>query len=381
MAKAENKAKNVLEALLEGTDYAEVLTEQQRSKLTELINETVDARVVAKETLLEEEYKKKETALNEAVETEKQRLQAEAEENEKVLVEQAEAYKKEVAESAVRQTKEWKELAESKLAEKAEAHKTKVEELVFEQAKLYKEKKDAALVEEVKKFKGEMIEKTSDYLEAKLEDMIPGEILEAAAKLDVYEPLVSSIMESFSANFIKLDDSSYQLIKESTEKIDSLESALQDEKKKNITLAKEKREVERNVKIEAITEGLTSDQRTRAKKLLEGFDVDEIEARFTKVRDIILESDKKPAPKRKPAPKKTEKQPETLTEGDAKKEEAPKNTTQQDDAVINMQVKNVLKEGVVEDKPEPAKEKEVLNESENRVQGWASKVTPRYARG
>jgi hypothetical protein len=381
MAKSDNNAKNVLEALLEGTDYSEVLTEQQRTKLTELINETVDARVSAKETLLTEEFEKKETELKESVEAEKQRLLTEAEENEKVLVEQAESYKKELEEAALRQTKEFKENAEAKLAEKAELLREKLESMVYAEAKAYKKKKDAALVEEVKQFKGEMIEKVSDYMEAKLEDMIPHEILESAAKLDVYEPLVTGIMENFSRNFVKLDDTSYQLIKESKEHITRLENDLQAEKKRNITLLKEKKEVEKNVKVEALTEGLTSDQRSRAKKLLEGFDADELDGRWAKVRDIVLESE------RKPAPKKTEKKPEQktqpLNENDdknTKKDEPAK--TQQDDAVINMQVKKVLKEGVVEDeKPEVKKESETLNESEQRVQQWASKVKPKYMNG
>lgn len=361
--------KNILDILLEGTDYKDVLTKEQKEKISGLINETVDTRVAAKEKLLAEEFSTKEKTLKESIDAEKAKLAAETAENEKVLVEQAETFKKQLEETVLKQAADYKTEVETKLAEKASTYRKEIETLVFNEAKEYKTKQDAALVEEVQKFKGELIERVSDYLEAKLQSAIPTEIMEAASKLSVYQPLVESVMGSFSKHFIKLDDTSYALIKESRDAIAKLNAELQSAKKEVIAVSKQKREVEKQVKIGKIMEGLTEAQRSKAQKLLESVDVEELEAHFAKIRDIVLESEVKPVAKEQPkatiAPTAAPKKVQPLTE--AKKEE-PKAKA------IEKQVEKAIADGSNAVKPE----KKVLSESENAVFKWANKVVPKH---
>lgn len=372
MTTENSQVKNVLDILLEGTDYKDSLTSQQREKLTGLINETVDARITAKEKLLTEEFSAKETKLKTEIEDVKSKLLKESEENEKVLIEQAESFKVKLEESAIAKVKEFKEVAEKAYAEKASLYRQEIEQIALTEAKAYKDKKDSAATEEVKKFKGDLIEKVSSYLEAKIEKAIPSDSLNAAAKLAVYEPLVQSLMEGFSKHFIKLDDTSYELIKESKSKIAVLESELQTTKKEIVRVSKEKNEVERNLKIKTLTEGLTQAQSTKARKLLEGFELTELEPRFKKIRDIVIESEVKSVT---PEVKKSVATAEVLTEGKKTEQTTPAPTAvkvQQEKAIAEMQKKEEIK---------PKEQKAQINEGDQHVQKWASKINPRYLNG
>jgi hypothetical protein len=365
--------KNIIEVLLEGTDYT--INDSQKEKLTTLLNEAVEARVTAKEKLLLEEFEAKEKTLKASLEEERAKLLKESEENEIALLEEAEAHKKRIEETVLSKVGEFRSKIEESANKSFSDMKAEFEAVLMEEAKEWKAKKDATLVEEVKLFKESMIQKVSDYLEAKFEKAIPGEVLESAAKLQVYEPLVKSLMESFAQNYIKLDDSSYMLIKESKETITRLEAELQSAKKEGISIAKQKREVERDLKISRLTEGLLENQKAKARKLLEGFDYEEVESQFNKIRDIIVESDI-----RKPVVAPKAQQVVPMNEGEKKTVPAKVEKPEQETVAVQMQMKKVLKESE-EKKPEVTKKTEVLNESASPINAWAGKVAPRYSKG
>lgn len=358
--------KTTLEALLEGVNTG-VLTEETKLQLGKLINETVEIRVKAKETLLTEEVDKLKAKLLTEAEDLQKRLLTEAEENEKVLVEQAEKYKKELEETLAEETIKFKESYEKTTEESLKAHKDELESMVLTEAKEFKTKQDAVLVEEVKKFKADMIDKVSDFLETKITEAIPAEIMESATKVAVLEPLVGALMEGFSKNFIKLDTTSYKLIKGANDRISTLETELQAKSKEEIKLKKEIKEVNRNMKIKSLTEGFNADQKEKAVKLLEGVEVEEMDSRFSKIRDIIIESSVKPqsVPVTKPV--------EVITESKtvvAKTE--PKTTPIADKAVIDHQMKRILAES---ESKLPVSKPKVVNAA---VATWASRIKPGY---
>lgn len=349
-----------LEALFEGMDKA-VLSEDAQKKIESLINETVDVRVAAKEKLLQEELSKVKADL----ETEKKKISEEAAANEKVLVEQAERFKKSLEEAVIEESTKFKESFTKAKEAEVEEQKKQLQEMVLAEAKSFKEKQDAVLVEEVKNFKAELIEKVSDYLEAKLTEAVPAEIMESATKLAVLEPLVTGIMESFSKNFVKLDTTSYKLIKESRDEIAKLESQIQEKAKLEVNLKKEKRELERNLKVARLTEGLTQVQKEKAVKLLEGVEFEKLEDHYKKIGDIITES-KVEAPKAEVEKLQESAKPEA-------KVEAPK-TTIADQEAIKHQVKKVLSESVIKEETGKAPQKG----ANKTIQTWASKVKPGY---
>lgn len=376
--------KTTLEALLEGVNTG-TLSDETKQKLASLINETVDVRFKAKEKLLNEEVEALKTKLTTEAEETKTNLLKEAEENEKVLIEEAEKYKKELEETVLEETVKFKETLEKQKSDELSKMKAEMEAITLEEAKIYKDKQDAALVEEVKKFKGDLIDKVSDYMETKLTSAIPSETLNLAAKVNVLEPLVGAIMEGFSKNFIKLDTTSYTLIKEAKNKIAHLEATLQEKSKAEVKLEKEIREVRKDMKVKSLTEGMTQAQKEKAVKLLENVELDDMDAHFAKIRDIIVESTVKPAaPVAKPTAPTTPKAAEKIVESAqpvAKVEVAVKATTPiADKAVIDHQVKKVLSEGEVKEitTGKASNAEKVPEGANSEINKWASKVKPGY---
>lgn len=373
---------NALEALFEGLDKG-LLTEDAKNKLAVLINETVDARVSAKQKLLTEEVETLKTQvkaegdkIKSDYEALNKKLNEEAEANEKVLVEQAENFKKSLEEAVIEETLKYKTHVEKQRDEDMAKRDVELQAVTLAEAKEFKLKQDAALVEEVKNFKAELVSKVSDYLEAKLVESIPAEIMESAAKLAVYQPLVESVMKGFSENFVKLDTTSYALIKEAKDTISKLETELQEKAKIEVTLKKEKREVDRNVKIKSLTEGLTLQQKEKAVKLCESIELEELEGHFTKIRDIIIES----APVKAPAV--TQPKAEKLNEA-VKPTETPKAivTPIADKAVVEHQVKKVLNEMEVKQITTgvtASKGPKTPDGANENIHKWASKVKPGY---
>lgn len=362
-----------LQKLFEGLDKG-VLNEETQVKVTQLIEETVEARVSAKEQLLKEEVE----SIKKALEEEKLKVLKESEENEKVLIEQAEKYKKELEETILEETAKYKEIIDSQKQDEISKFQKEAEELLLAEAKEFKEKQDAVLVEEVKNFKADLVEKVSNYLETKVSELVPAEIMEAATKMAVLEPLVGSIMESFSKNYVKLDTTSYKLLKEAKEKISVLETAVEEKAKAEVKLKKEKRDVEKLMKLNSLTEGLTKAQKEKAVKLLEGVELEELDSRFVKIRDIIIESTttKPVVTQQKPQPVKK------IEESVKKTEESVKTSTatESEKAIIDHQIKKVLTESeqkiIVNGKVD---EKEIVPEGADRnINSWAAKVKPSY---
>jgi hypothetical protein len=353
-----------LQKIFEGLDKG-LLNEETQTKLSSLINETVDARVSAKEKLLTEEIEK----VKKALEDDKTKFLVEKAENEKVLVEQAEKYKKELEETVIEETVKYKtKIDTEKDAEIAKFQKD-AEEVLLAEAKEFKTKQDAVLVEEVKNFKAELVEKVSDYLQTKLsQDLIPAEIMESATKMAVLEPLVAGIMETFSENYVKIDTTSFKLLSEAKTKISALESAIDEKSKAEIKLKREKKDVERLMKLNTLTEGLTRVQKEKAVKLLEGVELEQLDSRFVKIRDIITESNTaqiKPVTKPITQTAKIEK----IEESVKKVESIPTEKTEADKAVIDHQVKKILTESEVK-QITTGKKPEVPTQ----IGAWASKL-------
>ena len=340
---------------------AEVLTEEVKQSLLQVLHETVETRISAKVQLLEEELKNKEVQLTESFAQKEALLKEELAQNEKVLVEEAEKFKNELELSVITETKKFKDKVEKEALESAEKYRNDIEQMVLEESKALKERNDTALVEEVRKFRSEMIDRVSDYLDAQLNESIPSDMIEAAAKLEVYEPLVEAIKHSFASNYIKLDTTSYAVIKEAKDRIGDLETQLQEVSKKELSLKKEMKEVQKNMKIETLTEGLTAKQKGRAVKLLEGVALEDLDNKYNTIRDIIIQESievKKPEAK-KPAPK-TEKLVESQS-ADLVDDSASE--------IVKLQVKKVISKEIAD--------RQVLTESKKQptVQDlWKAKL-------
>ena len=126
------------------------------------------------------------------------------------------------------------------------------------------------------------------YLDVELQNLVPQDLTEAAAKVAIYEPIVESIMGTFEQNYIKCDTKSFNLLKESRKVIADTRAELTEKTEQLMSLNKKYGEVARQMKISKVCEGLTPKQYERAVKLLEGTDTSKIDSQFAVIRDLVI---------------------------------------------------------------------------------------------
>lgn len=335
--------KKVLEKLFEGVD-PNLFGEEKKAELSEMINNIVETRVKAltsemeeKENFFLEESKK----IAKEYQIKERKLQKAMEAKEKVLEEEAMNFARAAKESLntrmsimMEEVENFKKMTEGVVAEEASLYRNKVEEMVAEEAKLYREHlesvaleeaaefkrvQESALAEEVGGFKKDMVDRISEFFEAELQKSIPEKIMEAECKLAAMEPLVEGVMDVFAKNFIKLDSTSYDVIKEARKENERLAEAVNVKAKDNVGLVNENKKLKKSLKIQDLTSDLTLAQKKKAESLLEGYNLDEIDAKWEQIRDIVITESVKPTEKKTeklteskkeaPAPKKSESKP------------------------------------------------------------------------
>ena len=198
---------------------------------------------------------------------------------------------------------EAKEKYDSLLKEATTRHEgavTKVQKVVTENAEKFKarlEKKlketvqsiEAKKQEEIKLYKEEMVKKIDKYLDYELDKRIPDNFVEAKAQVQILDPIVEGIKKVMEENYIKFDDQNFSLLKDARSDVVKTREELAKTVKENMDINSKLKDLQRRVKISEVCEGLTDTQSERAKKLLESYDVDEMEDRLNSIRDIIIE--------------------------------------------------------------------------------------------
>jgi len=237
-------------------DQISELTEEHRStlgtKLDNLIEARVDAKVKFQTEVIEEEAKEK---------------------YQKLLTEATSKFKTDV------------KTVEEQTISKATGYKSKLQEQVKKTIKEITEKKKA----QVAQYKKVMVEKLDKYLNYELERRIPNTYVEEAAKASIFEPMIVNMKKIFEENGIKLDDENYGIIREARREIIKVREELAETVKENMEITEQLKDAKRSMKISTVCEGLTDAQRERASKLLEGCDADEIDTKFMAIRDFIIE--------------------------------------------------------------------------------------------
>lgn len=237
-------------------DQVSELTEEQFSQISSKIESIVESRVKGKLDI--------HTELAEAEAKEKY---------DELLKESQEEYYTTISEM------------ETALLEKAQGYQQSIVEKAEEFVSDFIETKE----KEIEAFQEGLVDKLDQYLELQLEKTIPQEFQEAIAKVSIMEPIVADIMESFKKNYIKCDTESFGLLKEAHSEISTLRTQLSEKTKEAMEINHAYKSAERSMKISKVCEGLTAPYEERARKLLEGVDVSEIESRYEMIKDIILE--------------------------------------------------------------------------------------------
>lgn len=173
------------------------------------------------------------------------------------------------------------------LTAKLEESKTVLKEAAKE-IKALRTTKLEEVKKEVENHKTMLTEKLNKYLEYKLEQLVPKHLLEAQAKLEVYEPLVESIKNSFETKGLQIDTKGFGILKEAKAEILKTRTRLDEEIAKRMELEEASEKLLGKYFLNEQCQGLTPDQSKKIKKIFEGSTYDEIKDRFKSVRELVL---------------------------------------------------------------------------------------------
>jgi cell division protein FtsB len=300
--------------LFKGIDQ-KLISEEVKAKVIEMINKSVDARVEAKtndvlaqnKTLvaentklvaemetLKKEVEEKEAFLKEAASDFGKNLAEEFAEKEEVLFETLKEYQN-VTEQILQETAEqYKGILENEAFEAAQEYKVFVEATSMEAAAQFRKMREAADAEQLTKFKSDIIEKADQYIQSELKKTIPQNIMEAAAEAAALKPLVESMVNVIEKHGISVDKTGFETLKAAKTENTKLSESLNVKTQETVKLGARVKELEKQVKLTQLTEGMTQAQKSKAVKLLESCSVEELEPKFKAIKDIIVEQSAKP---------------------------------------------------------------------------------------
>ncbi len=173
------------------------------------------------------------------------------------------------------------------------------------------EEKNAALEEEKASIKTELTERTDSYLEYVADEWIKENQLavEAGLKTEMTESFLSGMKSLFEDHYVTIPEEKYDVVSTMVEKLDDMETKLNEQIQKNVDLNKRLSESTSDVILADVSEGLAETQKEKLASLAEGVEFESEESykeKLTTLRESYF-SDKKVAPQSSSA--------DTLSEG------------------------------------------------------------------
>jgi hypothetical protein len=298
---------DILAKMFEGV--GEVMTPETKTTVANMINDLVETRVKATLAETEEKLKSleaekaqmisemdaKEEILKESATEFARKLAKEFSEKEQIIFESLQEYKKVTEDSVKEAAHEYKSAFEKVIFEETKNYREFVEQTALEEAANFRKEQEVALAKQVGTFKEDMLTRLDEYVGIQLEKAIPKTIMEAAVEAAAYRPIVEGVLGVVGANHIKLDASGKDALLKAKTDNEKLTEAVNAKAKDNMKLESRVRELEKLVKLNVLTEGMTQGQKAKANKLLEGYRAEELESKFNAIKDIIINESVKPA--------------------------------------------------------------------------------------
>jgi len=248
-------------------DAMKGMKEEEELDSEEVIEEDEEVTAEAEEVVSEEE----------ATESEEEVVSEEEESEEEVVAEAEEIEEEEefdVSED-VTALLEGEELSEE-FQEKARtifeaALRSKVEEIKEGMIAAYDEAYEERLVEEVTEIKTALQERVDSYLEYVAEEWITENRLaiESGLKAEMSESFLSGMKSLFEEHYVSIPEEKYDVLESMVEKLDEMETKLNEQIEKNITLNSRLSESVADGIFDEVAEGLALSQKEKLASLAE----------------------------------------------------------------------------------------------------------------
>ena len=158
---------------------------------------------------------------------------------------------------------------------------------------------EAKLVEEVEGMKGELVERVDSYLEYVADEWIQENALqvERGLRTEMTESFLEGMRGLFEEHYVTIPEDKYDVVENMVDKLDEMESKLNEQIEKNIAITKSLSEATGGNILSDVSEGLTTSQKEKLASLAEGVEF-ESEESYKEKLETLKESYFKTAPKR-----------------------------------------------------------------------------------
>ena len=162
------------------------------------------------------------------------------------------------------------------------------------------EEKTAAIEEAVAAQKAELTERTDSYLEYVAQEWMTENQLavEHGLKTEMTESFLEGMKSLFDEHYVSIPDEKYDVVSTMVEKLDDMETKLNEQIEKNVALNKRLSESVADVILADVSEGLAETQKEKLASLAEGVEFESEESykeKLASLRESYF-SDKKAAP-------------------------------------------------------------------------------------
>ena len=158
---------------------------------------------------------------------------------------------------------------------------------------------EAKLVEEVEGMKGELVERVDSYLEYVADEWLQENALqvERGIRTEMTESFLEGMRGLFEEHYVSIPEDKYDVVESMVDKLDEMESKLNEQIEKNITITKSLSEATGGNILSDVSEGLSTTQKEKLASLAEGVEF-ESEESYKEKLETLKESYFKTAPKR-----------------------------------------------------------------------------------
>ena len=158
---------------------------------------------------------------------------------------------------------------------------------------------EAKLVEEVEGMKDELIERVDSYLEYVADEWLQENALqvERGLRTEMTESFLEGMRGLFEEHYVTIPDDKYDVVENMVDKLDEMESKLNEQIEKNIAITKSLSEATGGNILSDVSEGLSTIQKEKLASLAEGVEF-ESEESYKEKLETLKESYFKTAPKR-----------------------------------------------------------------------------------
>ena len=261
------QVRDVVNKGAKSADAMKGMKEEEELDSEEVIEEDEEVTAEAEEVVSEEEATESEEEVVAEEEESEEEVVAEAEE-----IEEEEEFDVSEDVSALLEGEELSEEFQEKARTIFEAAlRSKVEEIKEGMIAAYDEAYEERLVEEVTEIKSALTERVDSYLEYVAEEWVTENRLaiESGLKAEMSESFLSGMKSLFEEHYVSIPEEKYDVLESMVEKLDEMETKLNEQIEKNITLNSRLSESVADGIFDEVAEGLALSQKEKLASLAE----------------------------------------------------------------------------------------------------------------